>query len=95
MHTDTPSAGETMPLDDERRMLLRMRDTLYEGSWTDFVHDLDARATDRPHVFATVPASDEMRATIARHLDLISEMSEWERRNHRRLDADAPASRTY
>lgn len=70
---------DTMPLSEEHRMLLRMRDTLYEGSWDDFVHDLKARVTDRPHVFATVPESRGMRSTIERHLLLISQMADWER----------------
>lgn len=28
-------AGDGFPLTDEHRMLLRIRDTLYEGSWED------------------------------------------------------------
>lgn len=63
-----------IPLSDEQRMLLQMRDTLYEGSWDDFVADLRARAGGRPHVFETVPVSARMKATIDHHLDLIAQM---------------------
>jgi hypothetical protein len=55
-------------------MLLQIRDTLYEGSWEDFVTDLRARAEGRPHVFETVPVSASLKATIAHHLELISAM---------------------
>ena len=92
MDTDTSIEGDTMPVSEDHRMLLRMRDTLYEGSWTDFVHDLKARAENRPHVFATVPASDDLRATIERHLSLISQMADWERLHERVLDANSAPS---
>lgn len=96
MNTNASIEGGTMPLSEEHRMLLRMRDTLYEGSWTDFVHDLNARTTDRPHVFATVPESHGMRTTIERHLSLISDMVDWERLHELVLGADAasPADQT-
>jgi len=66
-------------------MLLEIRDTLYEGSWEDFIKDLEARAAGRPHVFELVPASDSMKATIAGHLRMISDMREWEADIGRRL----------
>ena len=69
-------------------MLLRIRDTLYEGDWGDFVQDLQARMEDRPHVFETVPASPEMKATIAGHLDMIARMERWESQHDRALSAD-------
>jgi predicted deacylase len=75
-------------LSDEHRMLLRMRDTLYEGSWDDFTADLHARAEGRPHVFVTIETSDHMRSTIGRHLALIDEMNRWEREAGKRLSAD-------
>ena len=59
-------------------MLLRMRDTLYEGSWEDFERDLRARAEGQPHVFETVPTSPELRATIGIHLTMIDQMRTWE-----------------
>ena len=82
------SGGDAFQLTDEHRMLLRMRETLYEGSWDDFVEDLRARAEDRPHVFETVPTSPEMRTTIASHLAMIEAMREWEARHARTLKAD-------
>jgi len=77
-------------LTEEQRMLLRMRDTLYEGSWEDFERDLRARAEDRPHVFDTVPETPGMKSTIAHHLGLIEAMQRWEAA-HRRLSEDDPA----
>ncbi len=59
-------------------MLLQMRDTLYEGSWEDFVRDLEARAAGRTHVFELVPASTNMKATIKNHLNMIRDMQSWE-----------------
>jgi hypothetical protein len=75
-------------LTDEHRMLLQIRDTLYEGSWDDFVHDLRARAGGRPHVFEIVPASERMKATIAGHLAMIEQMQSWEAAHGRALRAD-------
>ena len=74
-----------MPLNSEQRMLVQMRDTLYEGSWDDFVADLRARALGRAHVFETVPMSSQMKATIDHHLALIDEMRSWEAREGRSL----------
>jgi len=72
-------------LTEDHRMLLQIRDTLYEGSWEDFIRDLEARAAGRPHVFELVPASDSMKATIAGHLRMINDMREWEAAQGRRL----------
>lgn len=78
-------AGKRLKLTDAHRMLLDVRDTLYDGSWDEFRFDLQARATDKPHVFETVPTSAKMLDTIRDHLNLIDEMSRWERINKRRL----------
>lgn len=67
------------------RMLLRMRDTLYEGCWDDFERDLRARAGGRPHVFDTIPETPSMPTTIATHLKLIAAMRAWEERYGRVL----------
>lgn len=64
---------------------MQIRDTLYEGNWEDFIRDLEARAAGRPHVFELVPASDNLKATIALHLRMISDMREWEAAQGRRL----------
>ena len=61
-------------LTDDHRMLLDIRDTLYEGSWEDFKTDLVARCESKPHVFETVPDSAHMREVIRYHLDLITQM---------------------
>jgi len=82
------SDHERPPLTDEQRMLLRMRDTLYEGSWDDFAKDLEARAAGKAHVFETVPTSAAMRDTINHHLSLIRELAQWEARSGETLSAD-------
>jgi hypothetical protein len=81
--------AESFPLSDEQRMLLRMRDILYEGSWDDFERDLRARAEGRPHVFETVLTSPEMLATIGSHLAMIDSMRMWETKQGVVLSAEA------
>ncbi len=65
-------------MDAEQRMLMLMRDTLYEGDWDDFVADLTARLEGRAHVFQTIGTSADMKATIARHLQIIAELRQRE-----------------
>lgn len=77
-----------LELGPEHMMLLRMRETLYEGSWADFEADLRARAAQKPHVFETIPASDSLRSTIDRHLALIAEMRDFESSSGQALKAD-------
>lgn len=83
--------GSRFALSDEHRMLLDIRDTLYDGSWESFARDLEARRKSKPHVFETVADSPEMLATIATHLALIDEMRAWERRSGRILRSGATA----
>ena len=80
MVTRNPIAEHKPTLTDEQRMLVQIRDTLYEGSWDDFLRDLAARSEGRPHVFAIGEASPELRTTIERHVSLIHEMQDLERR---------------
>lgn len=89
MSAPEPSGHDAFPLTDEHRMLLRMRETLYEGHWDDFEQDLRARAQDRPHVFETIPPSPQVKATIDRHLVLIGEMQAWEAQHDKTLMAGA------
>lgn len=81
---------ESYSLTDEHRMLLQMRDSLYEGSWEDFIRDLEARAFGKPHVFETVPTSDHMKATIKNHLLMIASMVAWEQQHNTTLAASTP-----
>ena len=83
-HTD----GEHFPLTEQHRMLLRIRDTLYEGSWADFRHDLQARAADEPHVFDIVPPTPEAQSVIKSHLAMIEAMERWETSCGHMLRAD-------
>jgi hypothetical protein len=78
-------------LSEEHRMLLDIRDTLYEGCWDDFTRDLEARRRAQPHVFETVPDSPGMAATIGNHLVLIGEMRKWEEVHGLTLRGDANA----
>lgn len=75
-------ATPSLSLTDEQRMLIQIRDVLYEGSWDDFLSDLRARAGGRPHVFATVPVSPELQDTISRHIGLIAQMQSWEHQHN-------------
>lgn len=77
----------TLELSDELRMLLSMRDTLYDGCWEDFVFDLRARLEGAPHVFTTIPVSEHMMATIRNHIDMITMLQEWENSNREVLKA--------
>jgi hypothetical protein len=85
-----PPDGLEVPaphLTPEHRMLLRMRETLYEGDWADFVRDLEARLAEKPYVFETVAPSAQVRVIIETHLRMIREMSEWEGSTGLRLEA--------
>jgi hypothetical protein len=66
--------GGLPALTEEQRMLLRLRDDLYEGQWELFVQDLKARLAGEPHVFEIGPASDRLKETITNHLQLIDEL---------------------
>lgn len=72
------TSAKSPKLTDEQRMLVQIRDTLYEGSWDDFLRDLSARSEGRPHVFAIGDASPELKSTIERHVQLIHELQSWE-----------------
>ncbi len=76
---DDGNAPRGFVLTDDHRMLLDIRDTLYEGSWDDFKTDLVARCESKPHVFETVPDSGHMREVIRYHLELIAQMRDWEK----------------
>jgi len=66
-------------LSEDEGMLLAIRDTLYEGSWEDFLLDLRERLSDRPYVFDVHPASPRLKDTMRRHLEIIEQLSRWER----------------
>lgn len=83
-----PGAPGEFVLTHEQRMLLDIRDTLYEGSWEDFKRDLEARRESQPHVFDTVPDAPRMLETIEEHLALITEMHRWEQTHGVTLHGD-------
>ncbi len=91
MSSDGPGLAGDFPLEPEHRMLLQMRETLYEGSWDDFERDLKARIDGAPHVFETIPDTPGLTTTISQHLVLIEQMRTWER-THRKTLRDDPAS---
>lgn len=68
-------------LTDEQRMLVTLRDELYEGRWDLFVADLEARIAGAPYVFEIGPASARLKETITHHLGLISDLRQWEERS--------------
>ncbi|MFQ5490617.1 MAG: hypothetical protein ACE5GE_07840 [Phycisphaerae bacterium] len=73
-----PPPNRQPGLTDEQRMLVDLRDVLYEGSWEDFRMDLRARAQDQPHVFDVVPSSSRTQRIIDRHLRVIDGLDRWE-----------------
>ena len=81
------NAEQGLKLTEEQRMLIQIRDTLYEGSWDDFLCDLSARSEGRPHVFSLNCASPELKTTIEHHVTLIDELREWEREHRQTLCA--------
>jgi hypothetical protein len=87
-----PAAPSRLALTPDHRMLLEIRDTLYEGCWDDFARDLNARRRAEPHVFDTVPESPAMLATIEQHLVLIAEMQAWEQAHATILHPDGEAA---
>jgi hypothetical protein len=68
-------------------MLVELRDTLYEGSWEDFVRDLEARMEGQPHVFEIVPDTPHFTDVIRHHLGLIQALETWEREHQVTLRA--------
>ena len=88
----SPSSDASRPpppieLSAAQRMLLEVRDTLYEGSWEDFVRDLEARLHSQPHVFEVVPETPHFAETIRHHLRIIGELQVWEQAHHTTLHA--------
>jgi hypothetical protein len=61
-------------LTEDHRMLLTLREELYDGSWQAMLQDLRDRLEGRPHVFEWTPPDDRMRQTLANHMKLIEQM---------------------
>ncbi len=83
-HESQPASEGVAPgrqgeLSEDEGMLLAIRDTLYEGSWEDFLLDLRERLSDRPYVFDVHPVSPRLKDTMRRHVALIEQLSRWER----------------
>jgi len=74
-------------LTDEEKMLLTIRDELYEGDWDLMIQDLRDRLTGRPHVFEICPPSERLRDTIDGHLRLIERLRSLERQYETDLGA--------
>jgi hypothetical protein len=51
-------------LTKEERLLVAIRDELYEGSWDDLVADLEARKGRKPHVFKLATRLEEDLARV-------------------------------
>lgn len=71
---------EISQLSEEQRMLLNLRDELYEGRWDLFVSDLQARLAGHPHVFEIGTTSDRLKETITSHLQMIEILQAMEQR---------------
>lgn len=61
-------------LTTDQRMLLTLRDELYEGDWDLFETDLRARLADEPHLFEIGSPSPQQKERITSHLNLIAEL---------------------
>lgn len=85
MVAEKSNEARKLALTDEQRMLVEIRDTLYEGSWDDFLADLTARAEGKAHVFALTAPSSQLKSTIQRHVDAIEALRGWERDHHQTL----------
>ncbi|MCP4593318.1 MAG: hypothetical protein GY842_21495 [bacterium] len=77
--------GPPVELSADQRMLLDIRDTLYEGSWEDFIHDLQARLDGSPHVYSIVPDAPGFADTIREHLRIIDRLWACEKATGRTL----------
>jgi hypothetical protein len=53
-------------LTKEERLLVAIRDELYEGSWDDLVADLEARKNRKPYVFKLATRLEEDLARVER-----------------------------
>ena len=59
-------------LSAEERVLVKLRDDLYEGAWDEMKRDLEARRDDKPYVFkmASRVADDLERVSRLRKLEV-------------------------
>jgi hypothetical protein len=62
-------------LTEEERMLIELRDELYDGSWESMLQDLDDRLKGRPYIFKLV---NRIQDDIAR----IRRLRRYERTHH-------------
>ena len=85
MPDDPGRSRPPVELSAEQRMLLDIRDTLYDGSWEDFIRDLQARLDGQPHVFDIVPDSPGFADTIRSHLGIVEQLQTWEQETGRTL----------
>ncbi len=59
----------------EERMLIRIRDELYEGSWETMRHDLENRLAGKPYIFKLV-------SRIEHDLESVSLLAQFERQHN-------------
>jgi hypothetical protein len=57
---------DRLKLSDEERVLVQLRDELYEGSWEEMQRDLEARRDGKPYVFKLASRVGEDLDRIAR-----------------------------
>lgn len=61
---DDPHAKYYNELSQEEKMLLILRDELYDGAWTKMTQDLKDRLTGKPYIFKLVHRIEEDLARI-------------------------------
>lgn len=59
MDEKLPPAEYAKTLTEEERMLLTLRDELYEGSWDNMLQDLRDRLKGKPYIFKLVNRIEE------------------------------------
>ena len=62
-------------LTDEEKMLVLLKNELYEGSWTDMIEDLKNRLDGKPYIFKL---ANRIKDDIAR----IEQLLEFEKQHH-------------
>ena len=71
---DPPPADFVASLSDAERLLLAIREELYDGSWELMVEDLEARQGGKPYIF-------KLSQRIEKDIEGIRKLSDYEARN--------------
>ena len=73
VNLDLPPADFVRQMQPHERVLVQLKDTLYEGSWERVLADLQARLAGQPYVF-------KLSQTIGRDIAAIEKLRAYEKR---------------